>query len=441
MKNSLIKNKVVLALFLGLTLNLFSQSIDGDQEVKYRRSSLHRILIESDKMPLKDTVINAYYHAPFPDKYNNHSISESVLDPKLYRLSNEERVLAGLKEKSERQMSKDSIKDPSKADPEIPFIIEKYLKQNKIGNKLVAKWFNRQEDGSFNMDLISERGFYNASEMDFDIAKNSVRGNNLISDAGEELINNTFVVVSQMNFYSNEPYALGVYTAAVLAANKLGGLKATIAKKVAKGIYNKAKEGYSVNTMSYLYKLKWNDSIAAVFYNDLWVSKNNIDSTRVRKFDESNLFQLELVGEEKAKSLVTFSLKKGEANRTEDQIVTRATVRNIDRNYVKLQKAYEVFKTKTPLLTGGDNITAKIGLKEGLEAGDKFEVLEQILNPDTGKTEYKVKGVIKVDKKKIWDNRFYEDGSESNNDNPEITATTFLGSKNYYPGMLIRQVK
>lgn len=414
---------------------------ESSSDVKYRRSSLHRILIESEKFPLKDTVISAYYNAPFPDKYNDHSIDEIALDLKDYQLSNEERIELGLKEKSEKQMSKDSLKDPSKSDPEIPYIIEKYLKQNRVGNKLVAKWFNREEDGALNMSLISDRGFYDASEMDFDIAQTTVRGKDLIADAGEELINNTFVVVSQMNFYSNETAAAVIYAAAVLGANQLGGLKATIAKKIAKGIYNKAKEGYSVNTTSYLYKLKWNDSVASIFYNNLWVDKNNIDSTRIKNFDNSDLFELDFVGEEIARSLVTFSLKKGEAHRTEDQIVKRATVRNIDRNYVLLQKKYDVFKTKTPLLTGGDNITAKIGMKEGIEAGDKFEVLEMVINPDSGKTTYEVKGVIKVDKNKIWDNRYYEEGSEATRENPEINATSFSGGKNYYAGMLIRQVK
>tara|TARA_R110002050_G_scaffold57866_7_gene130263 strand:+ start:58327 stop:58482 length:156 start_codon:yes stop_codon:yes gene_type:complete len=49
-------------------------------------------------------------------------------------------------------------------------------------------------------------------------------------------------------------------------------------------------------------------------------------------------------------------------------------------------------------------------LKEGIKGRDKFEVLKQILNPNTGKTEYKVKD----DKNKIWHNRYYEEGSKSN---------------------------
>ena len=64
---------------------------------------------------------------------------------------------------------------------------------------------------------------------------------------------------------------------------------------------------------------------------------------------------------------------------------------------IKLQKKYDVFKTKTPLFTGNP-ITAKIGKKEGLEGGEKFEVLEMNQDPKTGAITYKNIGTIKVDK-------------------------------------------
>jgi len=81
---------------------------------------------------------------------------------------------------------------------------------------------------------------------------------------------------------------------------------------------------------------------------------------------------------------------------------------------------------------------AKIGLKEGLEKGDKFEVLEQIMDKN-GRTRYKRKGVIKVDKKQIWDNRFMA-AEEAENMQSLLDYTLFKGGKGYYKGMLIRQI-
>jgi hypothetical protein len=115
----------------------------------------------------------------------------------------------------------------------------------------------------------------------------------------------------------------------------------------------------------------------------------------------------------------------------------------VDAVYAKLQKQYDVFKTKTPLFTGYP-ITAKIGLKEGLENNDRYEVLEQVVN-ENGFTNYVRKGIITVDGKQIWDNRFSA-GEELDAKAKASTAATldrtfFRGAENFYPGMLIRQIK
>ncbi len=393
---------------------------DKLQDIKYRRSSLHTILLESDKFPYKDTVIGAYYKAPFPDKYNNHDVGEKSFNPKNYGI------------------------DGDTTSTNIPLIIDKYLKDKKVANLMVAKWFDRAEDGSFDMNLIGERGSYNASEMQAKIASNSARGLASLADAGEELIGNSFVVVSKLNFISNEIPAKVILEASKIAASRISNsMLRKVTEIAAEQIYKKTREGYSVWTTSYLYKLAWNDSISSIFYNDLWIDKSNIDPAKKEKFDNTDLFSLQFVGSEKSRSLVTFSFKE---KRSEERYVEIATIRTIDNVYAKLQKKYDVFKTKTPLFTG-DPITAKIGLKEGLESGDKFEVLEQTIDKE-GKTKYVRKGTIKVDGKQIWDNRYLA-GQESIVDStaaavnakPVLDRTFFKGGKDLYPGMLIRQIK
>ncbi len=390
------------------------------QDIKYRRSSLHTILMESEKFPYKDTVIRAYYKAPFPEKYNNHTVGEKSFDPKLYGING----------------------DTSSTN--VPQIIDTYFTQKKVANQLVAKWFNRAEDGSFDMSLIGERGSYNASEMESRIAQNSARGLASLSDAGEELIGNTFVVVSKLFFLSNEAPAYAIYLTSKLMAEKIGNpIAQKIALIAAEQIYKKTREGYSVWTTSYLYKLQWNDSISSIFYSDYWMDKNSIDPAKKDKFDNSDLFKLTLIGSEKSRSLVTGSFKE---QRSAERLVEIATIRTIDNVYAKLQKKYDVFKTKTPLYTG-EPITAKIGLKEGVEGGDKYEVLEQTIGDD-GKTKYVRKGTIKVDGKQIWDNRYLAgqeegpiDSTAVKNGKPVLDRTFFKGGSGFYPGMLIRQIK
>lgn len=410
---------VLFAMSLIVSSTSFAQAGKEVKDTKYRRSSLHTILIESENFPKKDQVIGAYYNAPFPDKFDDHTIGEKSFDPKKYGL---------VKESSDEEMTS---------------AINKYFTNNKIANKLVAKWFNRKSNGTFDISLVSERGLINASFTDIKTAEASAEGKALLQSAGLELIGNTFVVVSKMKFIENEPVARVTYEAAIVAANKLTiSLLRNKAIDVAEKAYNKAKEGYSVWTTSYLYKLKWDDDTSNTFYQDYWIDNSTSGNLAEKKakFDKSDLFQLELIGSENSTSLVTFSLN---GKRTENQIINLAVTRNVDKVYSKLQKKYDVFKTKVPLFTGNP-ITAKIGLKEGIEAGDKFEVLEANMDPKTGIIEYKRKGTIKVTKNRIWDNRYTgglplldDDGNEINS---ALEATTFEGGGKYYPGMLIRQI-
>ncbi len=111
-------------------------------------------------------------------------------------------------------------------------------------------------------------------------------------------------------------------------------------------------------------------------------------------------------------------------------------------SYNKLQKKFEAFRTKTPLVSV-DPLGAKIGMKEGVEGGDKYEVLEKQVDAE-GKVKWKRKGVIKVDKKKIWDNRFsageklLDGNGEPIKPENELKFTHFKGGKGFYPGMLLR---
>ena len=182
-----------------------------------------------------------------------------------------------------------------------------------------------------------------------------------------------------------------------------------------------------------------------MFYQDLWIDASNIDAKKKEAFDNTNLFKLEYVGSEKSFANVPLSLK---LKRSDDELAAVAAVNSADAVISKLQKTYDVFKTKTPLLSG-DPATAKIGLKEGLESGDKYEVLEQALDPKTGKTVYNKIGKLKVDGDQIWDNRYGADimqESEAAADpkaaaSPKIDKTSFKGgSSKYYAGLLIRQV-
>lgn len=393
--------------------------------IKYRRSSLHTMIIEDAKLPKIDLILKTFNEAPFPDKYNDHTAGEKSFNLANFKV--EQVVVEG--EKAEKE------------DKDLSPIINKYFADSKTANKIVSKWFSRKDNGAFNMSLIEERGMYDASAQDISVASSTARGDAMLADAGEELLSNTFVVVNYSKFVSNEPIALAIKNSTyALAATKPGAFK-EIAEKAADILYNKTKDGYSVWTTAYLYQINWNDSTSAVFYQNYWMDDSKIDPAKKEAFDNADLFKLELLGFQKASILIS---GLGSNAKDEDMIIKNATLKSIDAVYAKLQRKFEKFRTKTPL-TGVDPLTAKIGLKEGVENGDKYEVLEQTVD-ELGKVKYNRKGVITVEKNKIWNNKFApgeepldEEGNPIKSDYT-LDFTSFKGGKGYYPGMLIRQI-
>ncbi|PKP36528.1 MAG: hypothetical protein CVT98_07645, partial [Bacteroidetes bacterium HGW-Bacteroidetes-15] len=263
----------------------------------------------------------------------------------------------------------------------------------------------------------------------------TVRGKTLLADAGEELIGNTFVVVSRFNYVSKEEI-MGAAKRGLSLLQEYGGQYAQIAAKVGSLAADVASKGYVIQASSYLYKLSWNDSIASVFYENYWIDSTYNSPEKKLAFENTDLFKLELVGFDKAWADLQSTIF---TQKSEDELIRIATVKAIDAVIAKLQKQHDVFKTKTPLYSV-DPLAAKIGLKEGLEKGDKYEVLEQYIDEE-GRTRYDRKGIVRVDKQ-IWDNRYMaaeEMALEGKSD--DVNVTILKGAGKFYPGLLIRQIK
>lgn len=375
-------------------------------KIKYRRSSLYTLMLDDNTREHYNIIKDAFGNTILSEKFNNHNIG-----PYLIPAHN----ISGEKDQTQ--------------------LIEDYLNTNNVAKNLVAKWFNRNEKGHFNMNLIAERGQYNASEIDIKIAKSSIRGKALLSDAGKELIGNTFVVVYDYKYTNKAEQAkkrkgfLNVVKS--IASVVPGGDDVLNVASVAELGSDVVGKGYFVRTSSYLYRLIWNDAIAQDFYENLWIDENDSDIAKKEAFDKTNLFRLEYVGSEVSRNNLQSTIFSSKSN---GQLIEIATTKAVDKNIGKLQRSYEEFRVKTPLLSI-DPIAAKIGLKEDIEKNDKFEVLEQVLNED-GTTSYKRVGIIKADS--IWDNTYLADEINKSSKN---NYTTFKGNnKKLAPGMLIRQI-
>jgi len=401
------------------------------------RSSLYSVLIAHPSAPYGQEIKTAFYSIPMPDKFNDHNLNVREFDSSMKKMK-----------KAGKQKTQANIADATD-----------FINNSGIPRALVAKWFNRNpEDGSFNVELVQERGFYDASQADIAASQLQERGLSILGDAGEDLIGKTFMTVNDITFIDK---GQGSATAAT-TINLLGGIAgaflgsdvSNMAKVVAAGV-NEI-DGFEVNITTYLYRLIWNEDIAAQFYTQFWITPGTSDLDRKLTFETSDLFKMEYVGETstKAANLESKSFSKF----TKEQQMLKVCARAVDKSIVQLQRDFEEFRVNNPIYKIGDDglVKVQIGLKEGVNSKSEYEVLMP-QEDDKGKVTYKRVAVLKPVAGQIWDNRFgaleekkaLEESGEKVKDeegaegNVYLDATTFKavsGANQIVPGCLVREM-
>ncbi len=368
--------------------------------------------------------------------------------------------------------------------------IYRYLIDTKLANQLIAKWFNAKSqkiDGSYyDLDLIQERGLYNASELDVMKAAESNRKWAVLKDAGMELIPHTFISFTQFEIIDARNYQeRRQKTSAHKTASNITGTLFGKTNQEMKELDEDSKAltaGYYITATTFLFQLDWTDATLENFINNYWEAD-------LSKLMNSNEFQIKYLGYQdvmaktvedvRGKGLfkqlgsvfkegVSAGISKTFGHKSDEQInaelrasheatrkdktlelTEQSLIRSIDATYANLQKDHEEFKVKAPLQIKEDTneIYAYIGLKEGVTSKSEFEVLERTFNLKKNIYEYKRVGKLKVNKNRIWDNRYtlIDDGANvvgKGKNAVTIDCTYFSGkSDDFAPGMLLRQIK
>ncbi len=385
-------HRVALAtLFIVLPLLCHAQ---GEENTEFERSSIHIMMIKHLQQRFDEVIEDVFLKSPFPERFNDHNLGVKVLSFAEHR-------------------------DDQSGN------IQSFSDQVNLGQKMVAKWFNRDKStGSFNMELIKERGCYNATQSKINEARASIRGKALLEDAGENLIQNTYLLVNDIAYTSKG--------SANSFIKSLGAAYTGSVKQMTDAISGIG--GFSVNITSYLFRLVWNDDIMNEFYVEMYTEDGKNDKEKVERFkNERNLFKLEYVGKTSSESSETRFTKSKDPS----ALLMKVTVRAMDKNIANLQRSYPDFRIKAPLIST-EPLAAYVGLKEDVTPDSRFEVLERVLTEE-GKVVYERVGEIKPKADRIMDNRYmaYEDGEQ------EIKATEFVkvSGKDFQIGMLIREIK
>ena len=263
MKISFSYKPLVAALMLTVSTT-YSYADETTDTLKYHRSSIYTILLEHPGYKFGEEIKTEFLNIPLPDKYNNHNLSV--------------RSFMGSRDDDEREL------------------IESFLTRGDVAKRMVSKWFNREkESGAFDMSLITDRGYYDANILDVKLADLSARGRAMLADAGEELIQNTFIVVNDIRYIDKEARAQKVklfLELASIAADAAGSISSggnSDEYNTGKAIADLADmgasisdmiAGFRVNITSYLYQLEWDDEKELSFYKDYYYDQSNIDPAK-----------------------------------------------------------------------------------------------------------------------------------------------------------------
>lgn len=349
------------------TCLLFIENPICGENYYYRRCSLTQMLIQHPMYPFGEEIASTFKEIPWNDRFNNHDLGVKVV-----------------------KFSTQEFTDQTAE-------INKFLIKSNVANRSVAKWFCYDKDsGQFDISLLRERGIYNATVLDKQLANLSLRGSSILSDAGESLIPKTFLIMHDICFKGN-------YGNKKVELEKIGH-----------------SNSFKVKIISYIYKLEWPAEAIDNFYNKYYSGCKNFIS--IGDYNYRYIVRVESEVREVAKDLTQYDLIK--------LVVGRA----LDLNIAKLMKQYDEFRIMAPLISISP-LSSYIGLKEGINEESKFEVLEIQINED-GIQRYVKRGTLRVKPGTIMDNRFSLDS------NIKLPPTEFIleSGGGFYPGMLIREI-
>lgn len=361
------KRLILLLCVFVCTHNLFSQDIlESAKKSKnfvsseYNRNSISLLGVDF-KENLSTRIYNHFKKLEVPDKFYENPLQTEIIYPSVAR-----------------DEVSDLLNQLNQAE------LNEWLDQNKIGQQILSKWFNRQSDGSFNVDILKKRGLFNANDNEFIIASASKRGESSLMDMGLQLVNQSYLIV--FDFYN------------LMTMNQYYDKNETETE-------NRVLNGFRGSLNSYLFKLDFNDSVAAVFFQDYWVSGNESDKeSRIAAFENAKFPFVALTKQHNVVSSTQYNPGQKLAPKTqksEDELLDGMAKTSLESVITGIENRNEAFRVKA-MVSDVKPISAKIGKKEGLKFDQRYFVYEN-RERRNGKLYSKRIGVVKS--MKVVDNR------------------------------------
>ena len=402
-------------LFLLVSLGMYAQT-NVDSLFHYDRASLCVMMISRPEQLFDREIEVVFKEMNMPERFNDHSLGPRVI--------------------TFAAKGKDVVSQ-----------LQLFAQKNEVAKKMVAKWFHRdRKTGGCDIDLVLERGLYNVRVDALEIAQQTMRGKAILTDAGDKLIKNTYLVVCDYSYTTQYNLAKQNTTQKDERLNKNKQIDASNKQEV--DWYNDQLYAtdskltrFTLICHSYLFRLDWNDEVANLFYYSHYTPKSKIDPNKVNAFNEDHSnYRLTFVAEAE-NSYSTRSNNK----MSNQQLIKKACIRLLDNNLATLQHLYADFRIKSPIVST-QPLKAYIGAKEDVNPDAKYEVLMPEYK-ENGTYTYQRVGIVQPIAGEIWDNRYMlseeqEEDQEELYESRKEPGTLFkqISGSEIVPGMLLREM-
>lgn len=355
------KNLIVLLVFMSVCKFLLSQP-------DYSRSALSVVALNFNEKH-NEEVFTRFSNIPIPEKFYSNALVKPVI-----KMQGVNRPV-----KNELPVFLQYMSDD--------FIIG-ILNEEKVAQKILAQWFNRQSDGSFNVEVLKQRGLYNANDNDFLTASASKRGSSTLMDMGLKLVNQSYVLVfDYYNIISMEEH----YTQTETEQK------------------DRTSNGFKAKVKSYLFKLDFSEEVAADFFKTYWVNPEDLDKNNKIKLFENAVFKWIPVSKQIVEEQSTQLNPVGKLytkQKSNAELIDEMHKDIMEKVLVQIEARSDQLRVKA-LVSDVKPISAKIGKKEGLSFDQRYYVYENRMQKDSSINK---KLIAVVKSMKVVDNRQVTEG-------------------------------
>lgn len=203
------------------------------------------------------------------------------------------------------------------------------VNQYGLGKEVISYLFNRKSNGTFDDSIIQQRGLYNAKDQDI-LNMSAAKVKELTLEWGEPLVNTSYVVV------------VDIYETSVSKDNS-------------------GKSSYSVKSMAHAYKLNGDREVLDNFYMNAWADDSYTQEEKEKANAAYNNMQFDL----------THITSVSATSSSGESIYSACNAVYEDIVY-KLEKEIAGWKSNSGIISVKP-IAAKIGKKEGVKNGSRFQ--------------------------------------------------------------------